>query len=80
MALVCWPAGSRFLMAGTETGRVRIYKLPLTGEHAEVKVGRGAITQLTLGLDDAYLYAACTDGSVTVLDMPPNTVSLAARK
>lgn len=72
--------GGKYLVAGTETGRVRMYKLPLTGEYGELKVGKGALTQLALGMEDCYLYAACTDGSVSVLDMPQSSATLGPRK
>ena len=66
-------AGSKYFYAGTEHGKVRMYRLPLTGEHTEMKVGLGAVTQLTLGQEDSYLYAATADGVVSVFDVPNDT-------
>ena len=47
-----------------------MYKLPLTGDYTELKVGLGAVTQLALGQEDAFLYVATTDGTISVFDLP----------
>ena len=48
---------------------MRAYSLPLTGEMAELRVGRGAVSRLRLSADHASLFVCCADGSVTVLDI-----------
>lgn len=57
-----------------------MYKLPLTGDFTEMKVGSGPVTQLALGLDDGYLFAATADGLVAVFDMPLEANQLIPRK
>ena len=73
-------AGSKYIFAGTDQGRVRMYKLPLNGDFTEMKVGQGAVTQLGLGLDDSYLFAATADGIVSVYDVPTESTTVSARK
>lgn len=48
-----------------------MYKLPLSGDFVEVRVGLGPVTMLELGQDDAFLYVATADGAVFVFDLPP---------
>ena len=77
---MCVLAASRYFFAGTEHGKVRTYKLPLTGEHSEIKVGQGAVTQLALGQDDCFLFVTTADGMVSVFDIPPDSSQLVPRK
>ena len=59
---------------------MRAYTLPLTGEMAEMRVGRGAVTRLRLAADHASLFACCADGSVSVLDIQDRDFGRAGKR
>lgn len=62
-------SGGKTLYAGTDTGCIRAYKLPLSGEQQEVRCFSGAVTRLRLSHDDSLLYATSADGSLFVFEV-----------
>ena len=62
-------AGGRALFTGTQTGGLRAYKFPLSGEYQEFKCCTAPITQLRLNSDDSVLFASGEDGSLFVFDV-----------
>ncbi|CAL8468481.1 g8021 [Coccomyxa elongata] len=63
------PPGGKTLYAGTDTGCIRAYKLPLSGEQQEVRCFSGAVTRLRLSHNDSLLYATSADGSLFVFEV-----------
>ncbi|KAK9915002.1 hypothetical protein WJX75_003504 [Coccomyxa subellipsoidea] len=63
------PPGGKTLYAGTDTGCIRAYKLPLSGEHQEVRCFSSAVTRLRLSNDDSLLYATSAAGDLFVFDV-----------
>ena len=57
------------MYAGTDTGCIRAYKLPLSSEQQEVRCFSGAVTRLRLSHDDSLLYATSADGSLFVFEV-----------
>ncbi|KAK9834356.1 hypothetical protein WJX84_006234, partial [Apatococcus fuscideae] len=66
---ICLPAGGRVLFAGTETGCIRAYKYPLTGEYQEYRCCSSSITRLRLSHDDGLLFVSSEDGSLFVFEV-----------
>ena len=67
-SFVCLARG-RCLFAGTESGALRSYKLPLGPDYQEAHCCSGAITRLRLSPDDAQLHVTSADGSLFVFDV-----------
>ena len=58
------------MFAGTESGSIRCYRLPLaSGDCQELRCCGGAVTRLALAEGDTLLLAAAADGAVFVLDV-----------
>uniref|UniRef100_A0A061RT72 Wd repeat-containing protein 65-like n=2 Tax=Tetraselmis sp. GSL018 TaxID=582737 RepID=A0A061RT72_9CHLO len=74
------PASGRTLFAATETGSVRCYKFPLTGEHQEYKCHNASITRLRMSFDDSLLYSASEDGCLFVFDIKDTDPAKLTRK
>ena len=74
------PAGGRTLFAATETGSVRCYKFPLTGEHQEYKCHNSSITRLCISWDDTLLFTSSEDGAMFVFDIKDKDPSKLSRK
>jgi len=68
---VVLPVGARSMFASTDSGIVRAYRYPLTGECQvpEAKPHHGKITRMRLSRDSAVLFAAGEDGCVSVHDV-----------
>ncbi|KAK9830297.1 hypothetical protein WJX72_010857 [[Myrmecia] bisecta] len=66
---IALPSGGRVLFGGTETGCLRAYKFPLTGEYQEYKCCSGAISRVRLSHDDSLLFVSGEDGSLFVFDV-----------
>lgn len=66
---MCGHVGGKTLYAGTDTGCIRAYKLPLSGEHQEVRCFSSAVTRLRLSNDDSLLYATSAAGDLFVFDV-----------
>ncbi len=62
-------AGGRVLFAGTETGCIRAYKYPLTGEYQEYRCCSSSVTRLRLSHDDGLLFVSSEDGSLFVFEV-----------
>jgi WD40 repeat protein len=60
---------SKVMFAGTDTGAVRCYKWPLSGEFTELKLHTGPISRMRLSGDESLLFTAGEDGAVCVLDV-----------
>ena len=69
IAVSVYRAGGRCLFAGTESGALRSYKLPLGPDYQEAHCCSGAITRLRLSPDDAQLHVTSADGSLFVFDV-----------
>ena len=57
-----------FIFSGSTTGRVQVFRFPLTlpGEWQEYKIHGDTITQMKLALDDNRLITASKDGSLCI--------------
>ena len=57
-----------FFCSGSTTGRVQVFRFPLTlpGEWQEYKIHGDTITQMKLALDDNRLITASKDGSLCI--------------
>ena len=61
-------AGGRTLYAGTESGCIRCYRLPLTGEFQEYRCFSTAVLRLCMGSEGALLFATSADGAIATCD------------
>ena len=61
-------AGGRTLYAGTESGCIRCYRLPLTGEFQEYRCFSTAVLRLCMGSEGALLFATSADGAIATFD------------
>eukprot|EP00736_Rhodelphis_marinus_P001057 Rmarinus@m.11291 len=59
----------RMLFAGSESGTIRSYKFPLSGEFQEYQCHAGAVTRLRVSYDDSYLFAVADDASLFIFDI-----------
>lgn len=59
----------RLLFAGTETGAIRLYKLPLTGDFTEYQCHAAPVTRLRVAYDDTLLFSTAEDSTVAVLEI-----------
>lgn len=55
------PSTARVLLAGTEHGCIRVYKLPLTGEYTETFAHSSQITRLRVSFDDREVFSTGDD-------------------
>lgn len=63
-------AGARALFAGTESGSIRSYRLPVsTGDCQELRLCGAPIVRLVLGENDTLLFVAAGDGTLFILDV-----------
>ena len=60
--------GGRTLYAGTESGCIRCYRLPLTGEFQEYRCFSTAVLRLCMGSEGALLFATSADGAIATFD------------
>ncbi|WIA38592.1 hypothetical protein OEZ86_001902 [Tetradesmus obliquus] len=74
------PHGGKILFAATESGVVRCYKYPLTGEFYEVKCHEGPVARLRVSYDDFLLVSAGEDGSVVMLDIRDKELAKASSR
>jgi len=63
------PQSSRTLFAASETGTVRSYKFPLTGEYQEYQCHSAAITRMRISYDDALLFCVSDDSCLFAFDV-----------
>jgi len=56
------PLKDRFLFAGTETGVVRVFPIPVEGKCYDQQVHTGMVTRLRCSPDDNYLFTVGEDG------------------
>ena len=61
-------AGGRTLYAGTESGCIRCYRLPLTGEFQEYRCFSTTVLRLCMGSEGALLFATSADGAIATFD------------
>lgn len=73
-------AGGRVLFAGTETGCIRAYKYPLTGEFQEYRCCSSSITRLRLSHDDGLLFVSSEDGSLFMFEVKDRDPARTATK
>ena len=66
---VALPNNARTLFTASETGAVRSYKFPLTGEYQEYQSHSAAITRLRVSHDDTMLFCVSEDGCLAVFDV-----------
>jgi len=59
----------RMLFAGTESGTIRSYKFPLTGDYTEIQVHSAPVTRLRITTDDAYLFSVAEDSTIYIFDV-----------
>jgi cilia- and flagella-associated protein 57 len=59
----------RMLFVATEDGFVRSFKFPITGEYTDFHCYAGAITQMCMSHDDAYLFVAGANGSLSIFEV-----------
>ncbi|CAG9461063.1 unnamed protein product [Pedinophyceae sp. YPF-701] len=63
------PQGTRTLFSATDSGIVRSYRYPLSGEYVDTKVHAGPITRIRLTSDSSVLFCASADGTLSVLEI-----------
>lgn len=66
---ICLPMSGRMLFAASETGTVRSYKFPLTGEFQEYQCHAGPISCMRISYDDMMLFCVSDDGCLFVFDI-----------
>ena len=66
---VALPTSAHALFAASETGAVRAYKFPLTGEYQEYQCHAGSITRMCVSHDDSLLFCVSEDGCLAVFDV-----------
>ena len=66
------PENGKHLFAGTETGVIRAYKFPLSGEFVEYQTHSGYCTRMRLSYDDTTLFSVSSDGSIYAFDVRDN--------
>jgi chromosome segregation ATPase len=62
-------APQRMMFAGTESGLLRSFAYPLTGEWADVPCHAAAVSRLRLSQHDAFLFSAGDDGCLAIFDV-----------
>lgn len=77
---VCLLPTAKVMFAATESGALRTYKYPLTGEFLEIKTHHSAITRLRMSWDEQLLVSASDDGCVFVYDVKDKDAKAAARR
>jgi WD40 repeat protein/chromosome segregation ATPase len=70
----------RMLFVGTETGVVRSYKFPLTGEFQDYVCHDGPVTRIRVSSDDAFLFSTSSDGSVAFFQIQEREGQIAKRE
>lgn len=60
------PLKDRFLFAGTDTGVIRVFPIPVEGKCYDQQVHTGAITRMRCSPDDNYLFTVGEDGCLTI--------------
>ena len=71
---------SKVMFAATESGALRMYKFPLTGEFQEVKGHNSSITRLRMTWDEQLLVTASEDGCLFIYDVKDKDAKAAARR
>ena len=66
---VALPINSKTLFAATESGTLRSYKYPLTGEYQEFQCHSAAITGMRISFDDTMLFCVSEDACLCVFDV-----------
>ena len=72
-------SSGRMLFAGTESGAVRSYKYPLTGEFQEYQCCSRPVSRLCMSIDETLLFCSGDDGSVIIFDVRDKEVRVAKR-
>lgn len=70
----------KLLLATTETGCVRAYKFPMTGDFSELRCHSSAISCMRLLFDESLLFTAGNDGSIFMFDVRQELKGAAALK
>ncbi|GLC59167.1 hypothetical protein PLESTB_001455600 [Pleodorina starrii] len=71
---------ARVMFAATESGGVRTYKYPLTGEFQESKCHAAPVSRLRVTWDESLLVSGGEDGSVFVWEVRDKDARAAARR
>ena len=69
MTQICLPTSGRALFVASETGTIRSYNYPLTGQFTEYQAHAGPIARLRISFDDAMLFCVSDDGALFVFDV-----------
>ena len=72
-------SSGRMLFAGTESGSVRSYKYPLTGEFQEYQCCSRPVSRICMSIDEALLFVSGDDGAVVIFDVRDKEVRVAKR-
>eukprot|EP00002_Diphylleia_rotans_P000166 TRINITY_DN1008_c0_g1_i4.p1 TRINITY_DN1008_c0_g1~~TRINITY_DN1008_c0_g1_i4.p1 ORF type:complete len:1179 (-),score=303.89 TRINITY_DN1008_c0_g1_i4:414-3950(-) len=59
----------RMLFAGTESGSIRSYKFPLTGEFQEHQCHSESVSRMRISFDDSFLFTVGEDGCLFIFDI-----------
>mmetsp|Transcript_155 Transcript_155/g.483 ORF Transcript_155/g.483 Transcript_155/m.483 type:complete len:1201 (-) Transcript_155:691-4293(-) len=70
----------RMLFAGTETGTIRSYKFPLSGDYQEYQCHSKGVLRLSMTYDDAFLFSVGEDGVMFIMDVRDKEVRVAKRE
>ncbi len=67
--LVVRNGGSRALYAGSGTGTISAFKMPLTASFQSFSVHSAPINAMRLSVDETMLFAASEDGSISMMEV-----------
>ncbi|KAG1658747.1 hypothetical protein FOA52_000860 [Chlamydomonas sp. UWO 241] len=77
---ICHLPNAKVMFAATESGALRTYKYPLTGEFLEIKSHNSSISRMCMSWDEQLLVTASDDGCVFVYDVKDRDAKAAARR
>jgi WD40 repeat protein len=67
--LSCLALSSRFLLAGSEGGAIKQYKLPLNGQSIDAYVHSAPVVRLRVTSDDSLCFSTGEDGCVVIYEV-----------
>jgi len=74
------PKTSQVLLAGTEHGCIRSYKLPLNGEYSEIFAHNSKVTKLRMSFDNNDVFSTGDDGVLMSFELQSNEGNVEPRR